>query len=136
MNMVIIPEDDFIAIDGVGYRVDMNSVDSNIHAVQWDGQNGWIEYKNLPDGTKPENLNITNIDDFSIVMQLWKTAKDKEIAEAETKNQQDLKNDAIDKPSPTAEDNKNTAWTKLWETDYSQLPDINLLNKNEFVVYR
>lgn len=39
-------------------------------------------------------------------------------------------------PTPTADDNKNKAMKLLSDTDWTQLPDVNLLNKDDFAVYR
>ena len=36
--------DDAVTVDGNGQSVDLSSLASNIHAIQWDGSTGHIEY--------------------------------------------------------------------------------------------
>lgn len=45
MKVTIIPEDKMIGVDGVFHKFDF-IINSNIHAIQWDGNKGEIEYKN------------------------------------------------------------------------------------------
>ncbi len=52
-TLTIIKEDKFVAIDNEGYFLDAVSLPSNVHAIQWDGSAGWIEYN---DGTANETI--------------------------------------------------------------------------------
>jgi hypothetical protein len=71
MIVTIIPIDKTVIVDGVGYHdVDMTDVSDKIHAIQWGGKSGTIEYKNgntdyISDIKKYEKLiskcTITNI---------------------------------------------------------------------------
>ena len=46
MKLTIIPIDKVVVVDGVVISdIDMNGIDPAIHAVQFDGTSGWIEYK-------------------------------------------------------------------------------------------
>ena len=46
MQLTIIPVDGVVIYNGIGYKnVDLSSVDPHIHAVQFQGDWGWIEYK-------------------------------------------------------------------------------------------
>lgn len=131
MRMVIIPSDAFCAIDNVGYHgVDMSSVPASIHAVQWFGVAGWIEYKDTPDG-KPANQDITSIEMFQGVIDAWNVLHD----------------EAMNPPPPppnTAEKNKALAVGFLESTDWTQLPSVSdpelstpyLTNAAEFAVWR
>jgi hypothetical protein len=75
MKLTIVPSDGFISIDGRGFsHLDMSSVPENIHAVQWDGAAGWIEYSITEDGAKPANTPINSITDFQAVVDLWTAA--------------------------------------------------------------
>lgn len=48
MNVTIIPTDKTVVVDSIGYGdIDMSSVPSNIHALQWEDTEGTIEYNNL-----------------------------------------------------------------------------------------
>ena len=49
MKVTIIPEDKFISVGGTGYlgiSTDWSYIPSNVHAVQWDGSSGEVEYNN------------------------------------------------------------------------------------------
>ena len=46
MQLTIVPVDGVVIYNGIGYKnVDLSSVDPHIHAVQFQGDKGWIEYK-------------------------------------------------------------------------------------------
>ena len=131
MRMVIIPSDTFCAINNVGYTgVDMSSVPPSIHAVQWFGVEGWIEYKNTPEG-KPENQTITSIEMFQGVIDSWTVINDQHI------------NPPAPQPN-TPEQNKALATGYLENTDWTQLPSVadpalstpHLTNADEFALWR
>ena len=70
-TLTIIKDDSFVRVDGVDIdTIDCSSLASNVHAVQFDGTNGEIEYN---DGTA--NLAITAISSFSTITDLHATAK-------------------------------------------------------------
>ena len=73
-TLTIIKDDGFVSVDGVGIdSIDCSSLASNIHAIQFDGTNGEVEYN---DGTA--NLAITAISDYSTITDLWTSAKSTE----------------------------------------------------------
>ena len=70
-TLTIIKDDSFVRVDGVALEpVDCSSLASNIHAIQFDGTNGEVEYN---DGTA--NLAITSISAFSDVTDAYDTKK-------------------------------------------------------------
>lgn len=73
MRLTIIADDMFVSVDGNGCDgVDLSALDASIHAVQWYGNYGEIEYKTqFVDGSlvKPVNAAITSIDAFSWAVQ-------------------------------------------------------------------
>ena len=70
-TLTIVKTDSFVAVDGFGIEpIDCTSLASNVSAIQFDGTNGAVEYN---DGT--DNLSITAISDYSIITNLWTTAK-------------------------------------------------------------
>ena len=76
-TLTIIKDDGFVSVDGVGYTgLDCSSLDSNVHAVQFDGTNGHVEYK---DSTA--NLDIDSISSYSTIVNVH-TAKTTAIATA------------------------------------------------------
>jgi hypothetical protein len=82
-TLTIIKEDSFVKVDGFGLEpIDCSSLAANIHAIQFDGTNGHVEYN---DGT--DNLAIDAISAYSTITDLWTTAKtayDKTISDAAT----------------------------------------------------
>lgn len=70
MRVTIIPEDQKVIIDGVAHEVSVQA-DQNIHAIQWDGEKGVIEYKR--GGAK-------RIDDVSIIQPWLDVVQDAKVA--------------------------------------------------------
>ena len=125
MRVTIIPTDGYVSVDGLGYAdLDLSSVDPSIHAVQFNGAAGWIEFVDAPDGTKPANQPIDSIAAFQSAIDAWNVANE------------EANKPAPEPEPPTAEQNKETASRLLAETDYTQLPDVNITNKDEFAAYR
>lgn len=127
MKLTIIRSDKFVAIDGVGYApIDLSSLNSDIHAVQWYGTHGEIEYVLNAQGEKPVNTLIDSIEQFSEIIQSWTT----------------INTEATTPKPPTSEELKADCEMRakrfLTETDWSQLPDVEgiLGNKQEFDAYR
>jgi len=60
MKLTIINEDNAVYVDGICRIVDLSkcAVPSDIHALQWKGETGWIEFKDADDGSKPMNKTI------------------------------------------------------------------------------
>lgn len=69
-TLTIIKDDKFVAVDGIGFKLDAVNLATNVHAVQWDGSSGWIEYN---DGTANES--IDNIDAYSTITNDHATKK-------------------------------------------------------------
>lgn len=79
MKFTIIPDDKTVIIDGLGYSPLAFKIDGNIHAVQWYGEFGEIEYKSemAHDGvSKPLNKSITEYSAFEKVLTAWQKAHD------------------------------------------------------------
>ena len=79
MKFTIIPDDKTIIVDGFGYSELEFTIDNNIHAVQWYGDIGEIEYKSqLTNGglIKPHNLIIDTYSQFRDTLAVWQEAKD------------------------------------------------------------
>lgn len=74
MRITIVPEDGAVSVNGVGVSgIDMTSVDSTIHAVQWYETTGEIERKDET-GRIVSNETITSMDQFSTVIGLYNDA--------------------------------------------------------------
>lgn len=75
MRLTIIPEDSTVIINGRRFDIDCSALDSTIHAVQWDGERGHIEYKYTAGGIKPINTSITDVELFAPQVAAWEAAK-------------------------------------------------------------
>jgi len=70
MRVTIVPVDNMIYLDNFNATVDCSSLDPSIHAVQWNGNIGEIEYKNVVTGKKTRNEEITDISPYSDLIAL------------------------------------------------------------------
>jgi hypothetical protein len=60
MKLTIVPADTMVYVDNEGiYNLDLSYVPTNVHALQWKTNIGWIEYVDNDDGTKPGNQVVT-----------------------------------------------------------------------------
>ncbi|WAW10008.1 hypothetical protein NB640_12435 [Oxalobacter vibrioformis] len=76
-QITIVPENGLVMIDGRGFEgLDMTSLASNIHAVQWYGNSGEIEYKINAQGVKPANTSFYSLDAYARIIALWEAEKD------------------------------------------------------------
>ena len=82
MKVTIVPADGAVSIDGVGFGgLDLSTISTAIHAVQWYDTYGEVEFKDFFVGgaiVKPENQLITSFSEYEPVIALWQTAKDTE----------------------------------------------------------
>lgn len=63
MRLTIIPSDGMVYVEGVALFVDCSGIDRTVHAVQWYGTAGEIEYLADPvTGKRKGNLKITALD--------------------------------------------------------------------------
>jgi hypothetical protein len=126
MKLTIIPVDGSVGQDGKFYlELDLSScgIPSNVHALQWDGVAGWIEFN-----TPIENQPITEL-------PAWANACMTKWTEANT---------PVPPQPPTAAQNKFTAVLKLQDTDWAVVPDVGdpaksnpyLSNAQDFITYR
>jgi hypothetical protein len=61
-RITIIIEDGFVRQDSVQCEgVDVSSAPVGLHAFQWYGTKGELEFSNLVDGTKPQNEFVTEL---------------------------------------------------------------------------
>lgn len=71
MIVTIIPADSHAYVDGVARPIDMTGIDPAIHAVQWDGLAGEIEYTRA-DGRRNEA--ITDLSPYQVFIDRWTAA--------------------------------------------------------------
>jgi hypothetical protein len=82
MLVTIIPSDNAIYGDGKMLTIDCTSIAHEIHAVQWSGSNGWIEYINSPGNAVRANEAIDTLDAFTQLLDNWTTENARIEAEA------------------------------------------------------
>ena len=59
MKLTIIREDGAVYQDGIARsNLNLSFVPSNVHALQWNNDKGWIEYSEDSDGNKQNNDKI------------------------------------------------------------------------------
>lgn len=68
-KVTIIADDGVVGVDGVFRSVDLTALDPDIHAVQWGGAAGEIEYRG---GRPPEAMN--DLASFQPFVDLWTAA--------------------------------------------------------------
>lgn len=125
MNTSIIPSDATIVVGTFGVEgIDVSSVPSNVHALQWDGTKGSIEYN---DGTN--NSDITDLPSWAVdcITQHTTIKNEAEAAEAAEEaylNSAEGKLEAL----------RNKRNELLAETDYLALSDNTLTT--EMLAYR
>ena len=62
MKLTIIPVDKTVYVDNLAiHNLDISFVPSNVHALQWKGSVGWIEFVENDDFTKPQNETINEL---------------------------------------------------------------------------
>ena len=76
MKLTIIPDDSFVSIDGNGSHQPLDlspcNIPENVHALQWKNTAGWIEFQDNPDGTKPQNEEITELPTWALAcVTVW-----------------------------------------------------------------
>lgn len=70
MRLTIIPSDNVVFVDGKALTVDCSSLDKTIHAVQWDGTSGEVEYATIAGKRKP-NAVIKDISAFRSLISAY-----------------------------------------------------------------
>jgi hypothetical protein len=76
MKLTIIPEDKIVYVDSVSFSPLEFSFPSNIHALQWQDTQGWIEFVDNNDRIKNPNEIITEIPSWAnIAIEKWNDAK-------------------------------------------------------------
>jgi hypothetical protein len=123
MRLTIIIVDGAVGKDGVFYNhLDLTAcqIPNNVWALQWDGSSGHIEFN-----TPIPNEDITNLPAWAdACLSVW-----------------DAKDYLVKNPPPPTtgqiiSENERKAKVLLLDSDWTQLPDVNLTNQNEWNAYR
>lgn len=88
MRLTIVADDNAVGVDGEFFSgLDLAQLDASIHAVQWYGEYGEVEYKTqFQNGAsvKPSNVLITDAAPYQFAVDAWTAAKEAHELEAET----------------------------------------------------
>lgn len=80
MKLTIVADDSAIGVDGAFFApLDLAQLDPTVHAVQWYGEYGEVEYKTrFENGAliKPENLLIMDLTPYQFAIDTWNAAKE------------------------------------------------------------
>jgi hypothetical protein len=89
MRLTIIANDKCVGVNNLFFDpVELPQLDPTIHAVQWYGEYGEVEYKTFFENgifVKPVNIIITDVTSFQFAIDAWeevKTAREEAIAQA------------------------------------------------------
>lgn len=83
MRLTIVAEDGAVGVDGEFFlELDLSALDPNIHAVQWYGEYGEVEFKTrFGKGTfvKLANEAITDVAPYQFAVDAWQAAREEAI---------------------------------------------------------
>lgn len=95
MRLTIVSDDNAVGIDGEFFSgLNLSALDKTIHAVQWYGEYGEIEYKTKLENNillKPANVLIKDIISFQFAIDVWNLSKLESIAAKQLNNLLDEK---------------------------------------------
>jgi hypothetical protein len=90
MRLTIVAEDGAVGVNGEFFSgLNLSAIDPAIHAVQWYGEYGEVEFKTVfLDGKPfhPENQFITDVSPYQFAIDAWQAAKDAPPAPPEQPN--------------------------------------------------
>lgn len=79
MRLTIVADDGAVGVDGEFFSgLDLSALDPAIHAVQWYGEFGEVEFKTVFQNGKPhhpENQYITDVSPYQFAVDAWEAAK-------------------------------------------------------------
>lgn len=89
MKLTIIPSDGAVYVNNISYSGLVFSHPSGIHALQWDGEKGWIEFVNETEFRRPPNETITELPEWALqAKEKWDEKHTIELAAIEERNAQ------------------------------------------------
>ena len=82
MKLTIIPSDGAVYVDGVASSKLVFSYPAGVHALQWDGEAGHLEFVSTTEFSKPPNQKITELPDWALEAKTkWDEAQSVEVVE-------------------------------------------------------
>lgn len=82
MKVSIIPVDGAVYVDGYSFaHLDLSGIPPNVHALQWEGESGWIEFENESEFCRPPNQSISELPEWAtLAIEKFEKAKAEETA--------------------------------------------------------
>ena len=75
MRMTIVPEDKLVNIDGLVFsELDLSFIPTNVHAIQWYGEEGTVEIKDERNRII-ETQDFTDLTPYQPALDAWQVAK-------------------------------------------------------------
>lgn len=72
MRVTLIADDSHVYVEEQALKVDLTGLDEDVHAVQWYGSVGEIEYKyNAIENTRRPNERFTEFAQFQVFVDRW-----------------------------------------------------------------
>jgi hypothetical protein len=71
MQLTIIADDGVVIVNGKPLPVDLSQLDASIHAVQWTGATGWVEFKPDENGDRQLNAKFTDLAPYQQFVDAW-----------------------------------------------------------------
>jgi hypothetical protein len=82
-KITIMRADNAVYVDGRAIEIDCNELPKFIHAIQWDGAKGQIEFDPDERGVRMSNVAFTDISPFMYLVDRWNEIRDKQREEEE-----------------------------------------------------
>src|SRR5690242_16531323 len=79
MRVTIIRETNTVAVGGVAFEVDCSALPADVHAIQWDGESGEVEYSttrcpHCSARSKKGNAVFTDFSEYQPYVTAWEQA--------------------------------------------------------------
>lgn len=76
MRVSILPSDGAVYIDGFSFsKLDLSFIPADVHAIQWYGESGHVEYKDPVTGLMTKNEDIDSLEAYQAAIDAWGEAK-------------------------------------------------------------
>jgi hypothetical protein len=80
MRVTIVADDSKVVVEGMPECVDLSSLEEDVHAVQWYGTVGEVEFKqDYINNTRAPNERITDFTPYQKFVDLWTVEAKKEL---------------------------------------------------------
>ena len=79
MQVTVIVDDNTILVNGFAESCDLSGMPDYIHALQWYGAYGEIEFRAADDGSRQANKRVEDFEEFKKYIAAWETKAKEEI---------------------------------------------------------